>query len=307
MADKVVPDGWRYSEVGCKSHFFDSGAFYQWSQAEKYERETGKSRWDYYETQAFWDYLDAYADFVKEHSIGIDLYANVDAIPNPELTWRNQQYLEKKHGLKPVPVVHYKSDLKWLTHYIDLGYPIIGLGGLVGSLTQDHCRGWLDRCFELVCDLPSRLPKVKIHGFGVTDFELIWRFPFFSVDSTSWTKIGGFGCILIPPKRKGEFVFDEQPILMKVSMDNPDRKLFGRHVLTMSGAEKGIVKEWLDAIGIEMGELDKDGSIREWGVITHHTWRRAANLLYYEHLLRKLPAYPWAFRSTRKKGFNIVH
>lgn len=306
-AGKLKEDTTEDLPVGCaNSHFLDSGAFTLWTIAAKWhEEKPGSDRWGYYETEEFWDYIDSYALFIKKWAAGIDHYANVDVIPQPDLTWRNQQYLEKKHGLRPVPVVHYKTDLKWLKHYIDNGYDFIGLGGLVGSTSQDACRAWIDDCFEMVCDQSSRLPRVKLHGFGVTTYSLLTQYPWYSVDSTSWTKSGAFGTILVPHKRNGQWVFDIEPYQIKVSIDSPDRKKSGAHVLTLTSGEKAIIQDWLDFIGIPLGKMDAAGEVLEYGVVTRHTERRQANLHFFELMRNSIPKYPWPFRSKRRKSLGI--
>lgn len=292
--------------VGCvKSHFLDSGSFTLWTKAAAYQKKTGRSQWEFYDSKEFWEYTDAYAEFVKKYKAGIDFYSNVDAIPNPEITWRNQKYLEKTHSLEPVPVVHFPTNLDWLRHYIGAGYQFIALGGLVGSAATDKARSWIDEAFDIVCDTPDRTPVVKIHGFGVTTYDLLLRYPWWSVDSTTWTKIAAFGGILVPHKRRGKFIFDEQPYLMKVSSEAPDRKARGRHVLTISQAEKAIIQEWLDFIGIPLGKMDRDGNVLEWGVLTRHTERRVANLYYFEKMLASLKPWPWPFISPRPRGFGL--
>lgn len=297
--------------VGCvESHFLDSGSFTLWRKNDALmEEDPKRDPWAFYDSDEFWQYVDDYCAFVKKYKIAIDLYANVDVIPNPKLTWRDQRYIEKNYGLKPVPVVHYKTDLKWLRHYIDKGYEMICLGGLVGSTSQDACRAWIDRCFEMVCDNPSRLPCVKLHGFGVTSFELMFRYPWYSVDSTSWTKVGAYGGILVPHRRGGKFIFTEQPYLMKMSDESPETVMFDRHYLTMSKAEQAVVEEWLDLIKVPLGKRGPrkpDGSlgeIIELGVVTGHADRRAANLHFFELMRDAIPKYPWPFRSTRRQGF----
>jgi hypothetical protein len=316
-----------------RSHFLDSGAFTLWTKlAGKYAKENNCEPIKFFDSQEFWDYVDAYAKFVKKKSDAIDLFANVDAIPPnwkallkhaqktgkfdavaknvekyAELTWRNQKYIEKEHGITPVPVVHYFTDFKWLHRYIDEGYDLIGLGGLVGSTAKDHCREWIDKAFNIVCDTKNRLPKVKIHGFGVTTYELLLRYPWWSVDSTSWTKIGAFGGILVPRMIGGKFSFDKEPFLIKVSDESPDRKKRLKHILTLSSAEQLVIAKWLDLIDIPLGKRGKDGeTIEEYGVITHHTYRRAANLLFFEKMRESLPEWPWAFTSTRRKGFGLT-
>ena len=292
-----------------KCHFLDSGSFTLWTKSAEYAAANKCGRYDFYETPEFWQYIDAYSEFVKKYTVAIDLYANVDVIPNPELTLRNQEYLEGK-GLKPVPVVHYTTDLKWLKFYIERGHDLVALGGLVGSTAQDECRSWIDRAFDIVCDTPDRMPKVKIHGFGVTSYALLLRYPWFCVDSTAWTKIGAFGGVLVPHKRGGKFVFTEQPYMIPISMDSPSTKLKGRHFSTLNAAEKNIIQEWLDLIGVKLGKFKIDSEdkieITEFGVMTRHTERRVANLLFFEKMRKAIPQFPFSFQSTRRKGFGLI-
>lgn len=294
--------------VGCvKSHFLDSGSFTLWTRALAYQQKHGGDRWGFYETKKFWRYVDDYAAFVKRYHYGIDLYANVDVIPNPVLSWRNLKYLEDEHGLKPVPVVHYTTDLKWLRKHLDEGYEIIALGGLVGSTAQDACRGWIDRCFEMVCDNPQRIPSVKIHGFGVTSYDLMLRYPWYSLDSTSWTKKGAYGLIIVPHKRRGAFVFDEQPYTISVSMESMSRESAITRLWSMPKAEQRVVEEWLRVVGVPMGKCDKQGNIIERGVMTCHTARRVANLMFYEKMRLSLPEWPWPFKGARRRqGFGFL-
>lgn len=282
-----------------ESHFLDSGAFTLWTKAAEYHKEHGGDEWAYYDTDEFWEYIDSYAAFIKEYKVAIDLYANVDAIPNPGLTWRNQKYLEKKHGLSPVPVVHYPTNTKWLKRYMNAGYKIIGLGGLVGSMMKKSCQNWIDECFDIVCDTPNRLPKVKIHGFGVTSYKSLLCYPWWSVDSAAWDKIASFGGICVPHKRGGKFVFNTPPYIMKISMESPQAKTRS-HFLTLSQGERDIVKDWLKFIDIPIGKLDKKGEVKEKGVVTFHVYRRIANLLFYDMMVKSLPEWPWPFRMKEE-------
>jgi len=250
--------------------------------------------------------MDDYAAFVKKYQVAIDLYANVDAIPNGELTYRNQKYLEEKHGLSPVPVVHLASgSLKWLKRYIKEGYRFIGLGGLAGKASRDERRKWLDNCFEIVCDTPDRMPKVKIHGFGITAHPLLLRYPWWSVDSVTWAKVGGFGNILMPRMRGGKFVFNEAPYLVSMSLESSKVKEADKHYLTMKPAERAVVEKWLEEIGIPLGKMEGE-EVVDFGVLTRHTERRAANLLYFEKLRAWLPEWPWPYQVTKRTGFGFV-
>jgi len=280
-----------------KSHFLDSGAFSQWGLAVKYHKEHGGDKWDFFHTDVFYKYMDEYASFVKKYKIAIDLYANVDVIGNPELTWRNQEYLEKKHKLKPVPVVHYGTDLKWLQFYIDKKYKMIGLGGLVGNTMKAGCRVWLDECFHLICPAPKYLPTIKLHGFGVASWKIMTGYPWWSVDSATWAKAASYGGIYIPPKRGGEWKFDRPPYLVKVSIESPMMKIEGQHFTNFHGSEKKIIKEWVDFLQLPFGKYNKKFEILEQGVTTFHKHRNLANLYYFKMLNDYMPEYPQPFKT----------
>lgn len=302
MSEKKKKTHAEDNEMGCSSLFLDSGAFTMRQLSAKFEMETGRPWKEFYDTDEFWDYANRYAAFVKEHRKGIDLYANIDAIPDPELSWRNQQYLESL-GIKPVPVIHLGTGMKWLRHYIDLGYPLIGLGGLIakgGFGTNGAAHKWLSECFSVICDTKDRLPIVRTHGFGLAG-PLAFHFPFWSVDSTRWVMPGSFGAIVVPQRRKGEFVFDEEPHVLYICDESPlIGKGKGRHFVNLSRAEQQTVLDWLAFIGLEMGEGPTKDPIT-LGVKNARRLRIMETLLYYEHLRKHIPKYPWPYRPTHTR------
>lgn len=301
-----------------KSHFLDSGSFALWSRAETYAKENGCGEWKFYRTPQFYEYLEGYVEFVKKYNTAIHHCANIDVLPfrsgrhptrakdtSHALSYRNLKLLEKM-GLSPVPVVHYTADLQWLQTYMDEGYDFIGLGGLVGSTSQDGCRYWIDRAFNMVCDTPSREPKVKIHGFGVTSWSLLLRYPWYSVDSTSWTKVSAYGGIFVPMTKGGQFVFDQQPLVIKTSSDAPEAKQHGKHFLTMSPAEQATIKRWLQMVDTPVGKNDEDGNVEEFGVINRYTERRYVNMRYSEEMTSVLSKKSITFDNPRPEGFGLI-
>lgn len=291
MKKKIVP----IKKV--ESVFLDSGAFNQWTKARVYARKKHKGRWSYFHTDEFRHYMDEYADFVKEWKIAIDVCANLDVIGNPEITWENQQYLESR-GIKPVPVVHYGTDLKWLQHYLDKGYKYIGLGGLVGNDKNRACLDWVDSCFHIICDKRTKLPKIKLHGFGVSSPLMFRRYPWYSTDSASWDIRAGFGVIMVPKIKKGKWNYDSIHSL-KVSEESKKDIRVGSHFFALRKGEQQIVKDWLKFIKVPLGKMKGDKIIRN-GVTTHHVYRRVANCLFMDHFVKSLPPWPFPFQVKKK-------
>jgi len=118
--------------------------------------------------------IDKYIKFCK--TTDADHYAVLDVIGSAEGTLKNQQYMESK-GVKPVPCFHYGEDWKYLDHYCK-HYDYVAIGGMVPISTPKLIR-WLDVLF-------SKYPNHNFHGFGLTTNKLVMKYPWFSVDSSSW-------------------------------------------------------------------------------------------------------------------------
>jgi hypothetical protein len=138
--------------------------------------------------------LNAYASWLRRHGRVITHYANLDVIGDPKGTLTNQLRMESL-GLRPLPISHYGSDPSGIAAYAKHGHAYQCLGGMVPHLRgvaqamkagRDHpLLSWLDRCFEVAAE-----HGVLFHGFGATTWPLLLRYPWRSVDSSSWT--GGY-------------------------------------------------------------------------------------------------------------------
>jgi len=121
--------------------------------------------------------LDEYIQYIKDHKV--KTYANLDVIDDAEGSYKNYKYMVAS-GLKPIPVFHCGEDPKYLELYAkDCDY--IGLGGVVQLKNElKKLKHFFDLSFSIVKD------QAKIHGLGVNNWELLQRYPFYSVDATSW-------------------------------------------------------------------------------------------------------------------------
>lgn len=310
-------------------HFLDSGAFSLRFLAEKWHKLTGLPIEDYYDSQAHFDYLDAYADFVKKYAPAVDLFANVDVMGDSERSYRNQLYLEKL-GVKPVPVVHFLDEISVMERYLERGYKYIGLGGLAKMTGSPICQDWLDKMFDFLCDTPDRTPKVKIHGFGVGGFRWLFRYPWYSVDSTSWMKNAAYGAIMVPktersrtePERwefehEGWFYTYRYDITSElVDMTHATLKSMTgnhyKHMEKLNWLRALRITKWLEFIDMPFGETEvneedpKETKIIVEGVSNSGEMRNLANVKYYMEVMKSIPPYPQPFKYRPRRSFGLL-
>lgn len=130
-----------------------------------------------------------YANYINEHNV---LYAfNLDT-NDLEETLANQKYLEQHTTAYIIPIYHesdYKEgNTKLLNDFIADGYSYIATGGTAGTQGSQNARtNFFDYVFAHTRD------TVKVHGLGVTANSLLHRYPFYSVDSTSWLGAARYG------------------------------------------------------------------------------------------------------------------
>lgn len=254
-------------------------------------------------SKEFKEYLDHYGKFIQQNEENLDLYANVDAIFNPELTWKAQQYLEKTYGIIPLPVIHYGTDLKWLRRYLDKGYEYIALGGLGQEISQSVYRQWADTAFDMICDQPSRKPLVKVHGFAMTAVPLMRRYPWYSVDSTSWLMFGSYGQIITPPRVNGKWVYDRNYLIHRMSVRpwGPNKASL---VHGLKPNEQESILEYIAEKGFVVGSSRWENGeeiIEEPGLCNDDKLRTELNAMYFIDFNESLPTWPWAFEKSRNK------
>lgn len=254
-------------------------------------------------------YREEYIEYIKQHRDDLEVYPNLDIINNPEETWKNQKYLESK-GLSPIPVWHFGSDISFLKRLLREGYTYIGIGGLVPN-PYTILRPALDELFGKYLCGRDGMPIVKIHGFAATSIKMMCRYPWFSVDSSSWIKYAAYGWILIPQKVKGKFKYSEQPHLVNFSSKSPRKSVKGKHYDNISSVIKSQFDEYIEMYGFEMGksrfEFDAKKNkeveiVEKPGLINRAMDRALLSGMYYTGLVKELPEWPWAFKA---KGLSL--
>ena len=290
--------------------FLDSGAFSAWSQGKEIK-------------------IQDYINFIQEHENVIDVYANLDVIGDAKATWKNQMIMEKE-GLNPLPVFHYGEEEKWLRRYLTKGYQYISLGGMV-PISTSNLIVWLDQIFSNYITNKEGIPEIKVHGFGLTSLPLMTRYPWCSVDSTSWVVTGRVGSIFIPRYRNGKWIYDENSWKIAVSNRSPSNKEAGKHIETLAPTQKQILLDYIHEKGYKLGRSEfKNVSqthalqdderwaekkpksktdkreleiILEPGISNKYQLRDELNIIYFLDLEKSMPEYPWAFKTKGQDGF----
>ncbi len=276
------------------------------------------------ETEDYKKYRQAYCNYLLEHESKFKIYANLDIINNAEATWDNQLWFESK-GLKPVPVFHFGSDIKWLEMYLAKGYKYICIGGLIPN-SFSVLREPLDQLWLNYLTDDKGFPLVKVHGFAVTSPRLVHRYPWFSTDSTSWVKFGLYGSIVIPKRKFGKPDFKSAPNVIFLSVRSPQKEEKGKHIDTLSEFEREAVLAYIDRKGFVLGKSEvirKEAGYKALkgetiikkepdhvmvervvikGVSNDNVMRDTINAMYYQDLGRSVPDWPWAVKF-KKTGF----
>ncbi|MCK5603182.1 hypothetical protein KAR91_14970 [Candidatus Pacearchaeota archaeon] len=223
--------------------------------------------------------LEAYADFIKENIDVIEIASNLDHIGRggEQQTYDNQKRLEE-FGVKIAPVHHARDEDSWLQRYLDEGYDHIFLGGMVPE-TTNYLRKWLDRIWPRYLCNPDGTAKVKVHGFGLTTEALMFRYPWFSVDSTSWVMTAAMGTLYLDLPHRNMKVC--------VSDSSPKMKKAGQHFSTLTDIEQKTIREYVHARGFNIEDLAED-----------YAWRWRWNVEFFRRQMEGAPEIKFIKQQT---------
>ena len=212
------------------------------------------------------DYINRNRDIWRTED-GVVMASVLDGIGDALQTYRNQLHMEAL-GAKPLPCFHAGEDERYLEHYVR-NYEYITLGGMVGSSTKQLCT-WLDRMWDKYLTDGSGRPRLKVHGFGITAIPIMERYPWWSVDSSSWIQSAAFGGIVTP---------EWGPL--SVSDKSPARHDAGQHVSNLSAIEQDCVLQMLEREGFTYERLstvyESRAAFNIWGYRVIGEMMNAAN------------------------------
>ena len=279
--------------------------------------------------------INEYIEFIKENKSFLEIYASLDVISvnakPPDIHSAKASLYNTKimvnAGLNPVPAFHIGEPFKYLEYYVkNFDYIALGVAGNSGPKLIK----WMDECFsKYICD-KNGIPKVKVHGFAVTGLNLMRRYPWYSVDSTSWVITGRMGAILIPRFINGVYDYAVNPWKINVSSVSPGLKEKGNHINTITDMQRDILLQYITKKGYKLGistfreehqdyqlNIDKKWAskkpknknskrmvetIVEEGISNKYQLRDEMNIIYYQDLERTFPKWPWKFKLNQQKS-----
>lgn len=175
----------------------DSGAhsFFEQIGVSVTSKDFGKSKGIKNDPQHFFD---RYFEFIKQNYNKVDYFVELDI---QEIVGRDKvnQWRKKlkQEGLfnKIITVHHTCDSEKDFDEILDTTESkYIGLEGLRQRKIVLDYGVLIKKCYE---------KGIKVHGFAMTDFRLIYKYPFYSVDSSTWTNVVRFGHCVIFDQTKG--------------------------------------------------------------------------------------------------------
>jgi hypothetical protein len=136
--------------------------------------------------------IEEYVQYVKENRQDWDFYFTFDYVKHAPTVYKITKSLERQ-GIRPTPVFHGDEGLDWLKRYIDEGHKLVGIGS-----ADKARRTWKDKryYFDQVFNLTEK-HGVMCHGLAITSLSLTFSYPWYSVDSSTWARISGFGHIIV--------------------------------------------------------------------------------------------------------------
>ena len=283
--------------------------------------------------------IEEYMRFCMKN-IRADYFVNLDVIPaspgekliplketerSAEEGFKNYKKLKKYIPEKKlIHVFHQNEDFKWLKRMVD-SMDYIGLSPANDRTTREKVM-WLDKCMEYILSNKG-FPKIKFHGFAVTSLPLMKRYPWYSVDSSTWAVLAGGGGVYIPLNKKNSWEYSYSPMIVHMSsvkvnkghisfqsellqkrirnylyeLDIPTGCSLFRLVeedYILDENERFISSKTIKNLKLPSAEGDKRWIeiIEEDGIVNNWKYRMFLNALFLNRFAQTRPKWPWSYK-----------
>jgi hypothetical protein len=155
-------------------------------------------------------------------------------------------------GLHPIHVFHGGEPFSWLDRLID-NYEYIGIAASRFEIGVGPRYSFLDACWKKILDHKGN-PIRKVHGFALTSPEVMIRYPWHSLDSSSWSQFGVYGNILVPAFDRPKLTYSN----IAVSPHSPAQRK-KRHYYNLSKEERRKVDDFIIQCGLTPKDILEEG------------------------------------------------
>jgi hypothetical protein len=216
------------------------------------------------------------------HWVGLDrIPASPGVMPTAEdveasaqETWNNFMYMVDK-GINPcklISVFHQNEGFQWLKKLVEFDEQLKKQGrkeGLYIGISPANDRTsaqrilWLEQCMPYVTNSDGSA-KIRFHGFGATSTQFMHRYPWFSIDSTSWLRCGSFGALKIPQFQLKYPHYDSNLQVAMTQRSGESEK----HFNGLSKNEQEQIVKYIEENNFKLEDVQSDG---KQGVIARQT------------------------------------
>jgi len=131
-----------------------------------------------------------------------------------------------------------------------------------------------------------------VHGFGLSALRLVLRYPWYSIDSTTWVMTGRMGAVFVPKTKEDVYIYDIDPWKVDISEKSSSKKKEGQHFDTFTSMEQKIFEKYFKIKGYISKELSNDYKKRD-----------ELNIIYFLDLEKSIQKWPWPFKQKKAQGF----
>lgn len=133
--------------------------------------------------------INEYTEYCLQHAGKFAVIASLDVIGDHVTTARNHDYMRSR-GVNSIPTFHVNAPFSELDRLCsENSYVALGVAGM--QKRRSHLMAWLTKCFRV------NGGRARFHGFALTSPIVMYSFPWFSVDSSTWLGGRRFGVIIV--------------------------------------------------------------------------------------------------------------
>lgn len=205
-----------------------------------------------------------YARFIHDHHANITTASSLDAIGNAERSYELFNVM-KSLGCDVIPVFHCREDTVWLEKYLNEGCDYIALGGMVPE-SKAWLNHWLNDIWGNFLINKEGQAKIKIHGFGMTILDFMLDFPWYSVDSSSWTYGARFSYGLIKyPNEKYVWTYFGQ-------RHSSRKQLNGKNYWAMDIITQRVIVDFIASLNYSIKDFEDTSKLNLFNVAVFDSW-----------------------------------